>query len=98
LFAAHGTPYEDYWLQDGNWPLLTHNIYVVNIELLTPSLTYEVQQLLKERFPTCVLWVQIGTKEPFVDVYVTLRVYADRIEEDWDRDALRAIFKDKFKW
>jgi len=27
-----------------------------------------------------------------------MRVYADRIEEDWDRDALRVIFKDRFKW
>jgi hypothetical protein len=98
LFAAHGTPYEDYHLQDDNWPLLTHNIYFVKVELLTPSLIEEVQQLLKERFPTCMLLVNIGTKEPFEDVRVVMRVYADRIEEDWDRDALRAIFKDKFKW
>src|SRR5207253_9539012 len=98
LFSARGTQYKDYWLQDDNWPLLLHNIYVVNIEFLTPGLIYEVQQLLKKRFPTCVLWVQIGTGEPFEDVRVAMRVFADRIEEDWDRDTLRAIFKDRFKW
>jgi hypothetical protein len=95
LFAAQGTPYKDYHLQDDNWPLLTHNIYFVKVELLTPSLIEEVQQLLKERFPTCMLLVNIGIKEPFEDVRVVMRVYADRIEEDWDRGALRAIFKDK---
>jgi hypothetical protein len=97
LFAAHGTPYEDYHLQDDNWPLLTHNIYFVKIELLTPSLINEVQKVL-ERFSNCMLLVNIGTKEPFEDVRVVMRVYADRIEEDWDRDAMRAIFKDKFKF
>lgn len=98
LFAAHGTPYKDYWLQDDNWPLLTHNIYFVNVELLTPSLIHDVQLLLKNRYPTCMLLVNIGTKEPFEDVRVVMRVYADRIEEDWDREALRAIFGDKFKF
>jgi hypothetical protein len=68
LFAAQGTPYKDYHLQDDNWPLLTHNIYFVKVELLTPSLIKEVQQLLKQRFPTCMLLVNSSTKEPFEDV------------------------------
>ncbi len=81
LFAAEGTPYQDYHLQNENWPLLTHNIYFVKVELLTPSLINRVQLLLKERFPNCMLLENVGTKEPFEDVRVVMRVYADRIEE-----------------
>jgi len=59
----------------------------------------EVQQVLKKSFPACVMWMQIDAEAPGVEVPMEgIRVYADRIEEDWNRDKLRATFKDKFKW
>jgi hypothetical protein len=45
------------------------------------------------------MWIQIDAEAPGVEVPMEgIRVYADRIEEDWNRDKLRATFKDKFKW
>jgi hypothetical protein len=103
FFAARGTDdgglgSGDYWLWDDKWVPLAHRIHINKIEFLTPTLIDEIQQILK-RYPDYVLWMQIDAKAPGVDVPCEgIRVFADRIEEDWDRDTLRAIFKDKFKF
>jgi hypothetical protein len=102
LFAAHGTDNAfgkgDYYLLDYDWAPLSHKIYINDIEFLTPNLVKEVQQVLK-RFSACVLWMQIDAQAPGVDVpREGIIVHADRVEEHWNRDTLRAIFKDKFKF
>jgi len=102
FFAARGTDDGglgggDYWLWDDKWVPLAHRIHINNIEFLTPALIDEIQQILK-RYPNYALWMQIDAQAPGVDVPCEgIRVFADRIEEDWDRNALRAIFKDSFK-
>jgi hypothetical protein len=103
FFAARGTDdgglgHGDYWLWDDKWVPLAHRIHINNIEFLTPTLIEEIQQILK-RYPNYALWMQIDAKAPGVDVPCEgIRVFADRIEEDWDRNTLRAIFKDRFKF
>ncbi len=102
FFAARGTDNAlgggDYWLWDDKWVPLAHRIHINNIEFLTPTLIDKIQQILK-RYPNYVLWMQIDAKAPGVDVPCEgIRVFADHIEEDWNRNALREIFKDRFKF
>jgi len=48
----------------------------------------EVQQVLKKSFPACVMWMQIDAEAPGVEVPMEgIRVYADHIEEDWNRES-----------
>lgn len=77
----------------------SHKVCIFRIDFLSPDLVAEVQQLLRADFPACVIWFQIEVVEPGVEVpLLGMRVYADRIEQDWDRDLLRSIFKDRFPW
>jgi hypothetical protein len=99
MFAACGVEYKDYWLWDDKWVPLSHRIHINNIEYLTPGLVEEVQHLLSRGFSSCVVWIQIDVEVPGIDVPCEgIRVYADRVEEEWDRQKLRAIFKEKFKF
>jgi hypothetical protein len=89
----------DYWIVDDGWVPRSHKVCVFNVQFLAPKLAQEVQQLLKHDFSECVVWFQIEIAEPGVDVPLPgIRVFADRIEHDWDRDKLRSIFKDRFPW
>jgi hypothetical protein len=103
FFAARGTDNAfgggDYWLWDDKWVPLSHRIHINNIEFLTPTLIDEIQQILKRRYPNCTMFIQIDADAPGIDVPCEgIIVHADRIEEHWNRDTLRAIFKDRFKW
>lgn len=103
LLAAHGTSNAfgegDYWIVDDSWVPLSHKVCIFNIELLTPQLVDEVQHLLKDEFPACHLWFQIEVREPGAEVPLPgIRVFPDRVEHDWDRDKLRSIFKNRFRW
>ena len=103
LLAAHGISNAfgegDYWIVDDSWVPLSHKVCIFNIELLTPQLVDEVQRLLKDKFPACHLWFQIEVKEPGAEVPLPgIRVFPDRIEHDWDRDKLRSIFTNRFRW
>jgi hypothetical protein len=89
----------DYWVVDDGWVKHSHKVCIFRIDFLSPALAAEVQQLLRTDFPACVIWFQIEVVEPGAEVPLAgLRVYADRIEQDWDRDLLRSIFKDRFLW
>ena len=84
---------------DDGWVKHSHKVCIFRIDFLSPDLVAEVQQLLRADFPACVIWFQIEVVEPGVEVPLPgMRVYADRIEQDWDRDLLRSIFKDRFPW
>jgi hypothetical protein len=99
MFAACGVAYKDYWLWDDKWVPLTHRIHINNVEYLTPGLVEEVQHLLTRGFSNCVVWMQIDAEAPGIDVPCEgIIVHADRIEEHWNCDTLRAIFKDRFKF
>ena len=103
LLAAHGTSNAfgegDYWIVDDSWVPLSHKVCIFNIEFLTPQLVGEVQHLLKDKFPACHLWFQIEVREPGAEVPLPgIRVFPDRMEHDWDRDKLRSIFTDRFRW
>jgi hypothetical protein len=89
----------DYWIIDDAWAPLSHKICIFNIKVLTPQLVEDVQQLLSQRFPSCSVWFQIEVSEPNVEVPLPgVRVYADHVEHDWDRERLRSIFKERFAW
>jgi len=103
LLGARGTSNAfgegDYWIVDDSWVPRSHKVCIFNIEFLTPQLVEEVQQLLKQNFPACVVWFQIEVVEPGVPIPLPgIRVFADRIEQDWDRDNMRSLFKDRFLW
>jgi len=54
---------------------------------------------LRRDFPGCVVWFQIEVIEPGIEVPLPgMRVFADRVEQDWDRDLLRSIFQEPFRW
>jgi hypothetical protein len=89
----------DYWIVDDGWVPRSHKVCVFNVQFLTPQLAQEVQRLLSQKFPECTVWFQIEVAEPGVDVPLPgIRVFADRIEHDWDLDKLRSIFKERFRW
>jgi len=88
-----------YWIVDDSWTPRSHKICIFQIEFLTPGLVEEVQQLLKRKFPTAVIWFQIEVAEAGVPMPIPgIRVFADRIEHEWDRAKLRSIFKNRFSW
>ena len=89
----------DYWIVDDSWVPRSHKVCIFDIEFLTPKLVDEVQQLLKERFSQCEVWFQIEVDNPNVKIPLSgIRVFAERIEHDWDRERLRSIFNEKFAW
>jgi hypothetical protein len=89
----------DYWVVDDGWVKHSHKVCIFRIDFLSPALVEEVQQLLRKDFPVCVIWLQIELSEPGLEVPTRgMRVYADHTEQDWDRDLLRSIFKDRFLW
>jgi hypothetical protein len=103
LLSAHGKSDAfgngDYWIVDDGWAPLSHKVCIFTIEFLTPRLAAEVQGLLKEKFPAYAVWFQIEVLEPGVEIPLPgIRVFADRIEHDWDRDRMRSLFKDRFAW
>jgi hypothetical protein len=103
LLSTHGRsdPFGngDYWIVDDRWSPRSHKVCIFNIEFLTPQLVEEVQRLLKQNFPTCVVWFQIEVVEPGVPIPLPgICVFADRVEQDWDRDKMRSLFKDRFVW
>ena len=103
LLGARGTSNAfgkgDYWIVEDSWAPRSHKVCIFNIEFLTPQLAEEVQQLLKQQFLACQVWFQIEVVEPGVLIPLPgIRVFADRIEQDWDRDKMRSIFKDRFLW
>ncbi len=89
----------DYWIVDDGWVRHSHKVCIFDIGFLSPELVTDVQHLLRRDFPACVLWFQIEVSEPGVEIPTTgIRVFADRVEQDWDRGLLRSIFKDRFLW
>ena len=77
----------------------SHKVCIFNIGFLSPELTADVQRLLRRDFPGCVVWFQIEVIEPGIEVPLPgMRVFADRVEQDWDRDLLRSIFQEPFRW
>jgi hypothetical protein len=104
LLAAHGrsdaSGHGDYWIIDDSWTPLSHKVSVFRIDFLTPELAREVQTLLRDNYPTCEIWFQIDVGAPQVnEIPATgIRIFPDRIEQDWDRTRLRAIFRERFKW
>ena len=89
----------DYWIIDDNWVPLSHKICIYNIKVLTPHLVGDVQRLLSQRFPECSVWFQIEVDEPNVEIPPQgIIVYAENVEHHWDRERLRAIFKERFAW
>ena len=103
LLAAQGVsnPFGegDYWVVDDGWVKHSHKVCIFRMDFLSPDLVAELQKLLQKDFPACVIWFQIEVAEPGVEVpFEGMRVYADHTEQDWDRDLLRSIFKDRFLW
>jgi hypothetical protein len=89
----------DYWIVDDSWVPCSHKVCVFQIEFLTPQLAMEVRQLLEERFPTCQVWFQIEVDEPGVPIPLPgIRVFSNRVEQDWNGSEMRAMFKDGFLW
>jgi hypothetical protein len=89
----------DYWIVDDSWVPRSHKVCIFNIEFLTQQLAQEVQLLLKQKFLACQVWFQIEVVEPGVPIPLPgIRVFADRIEQDWDRDKMRSTFKNRFLW
>jgi len=103
LLGAHGTSnafgHGDYWIVDDSWVPRSHKVCIFKIQFLTPQLADEVQKLLKEAFPACQVWFQIEVVEPGVPIPLPgIRVFADRIEQDWDRDKMMSLFNGRFLW
>lgn len=89
----------DYWIVDDGWVPRSHKVCVFDIAFLSPHLAAEVQSLLKEQFPQCLVWFQLEVREPGKDVPLPgLRVSATSVKHDWDRDLLRSIFGERFAW
>jgi hypothetical protein len=101
LLSAHGKSNafgeSDYRIVDDSWVPRSHKICIFKIEFLTPHLASEVQQLMKDRFPTSQIWFQIEVAEPGISIPLPgLRVFADRIEQDWNRLEMASMFKGRF--
>lgn len=99
--CGHSDPFGkgDYWIVDDGWVPHSQKVCIFNIQFMTPNLAKEVQALLSQEFQECVVWFQIEVEEPGEDIATPgIRVFADRIEHDWDLDALRSIFKHRFAW
>ena len=89
----------DYWIVDDSWVPRSHKVCIFNIEFFTPQLARNVQQLLKEKFPACQVWFQIEVVEPGIPIPLPgVRIFADRIEQDWNRLEMKSMFKDRFSW
>ncbi len=107
LLASHGTesPFgrSDFWLVDDNWGGNLHKVSVFNIAFVTPTLAKKVQELLA-RVPFEGWSVMFALElehqgEPVRTVAPEgIIVYADRIDETWDRERLKALFGQSFAW
>jgi hypothetical protein len=89
----------DYWIVDDKWAPLSQKLCIFKIGFLSPSLANEIQGLLKNHFTDCVVWCQLEIEEPGISVPLAgIRIYADRIEQDWNLDKLRSDFGKAFLW
>ena len=103
LLAKKGrsSPYGegDYWIVDDDWGDNRQMVYVFRIGFLRQELATEVQSLLSRVAPH---WGVIFSLEIKIDRTPVppqgLTVFADRIDEAWNRGALKALFGDDFYW
>jgi hypothetical protein len=90
----------DYWIIDDGWIPLSHRVSVFDIGFLTPTLARDVQRLLGTKFRNCHIWFQLDVQEASHGEIspAGIRVYPDRIEQDWNLEELRRIFNGRFSW
>jgi hypothetical protein len=107
LLSAHGTesPFgrADFWLVDDNWGANLHKVSVFNIAFLTPELAKNVQELVaRPAFENWGVMFALELEHEGQPVRTVppegIVVYADRIDEAWDRKRLKAVLGSSFAW
>ncbi len=89
----------DFYLVDDEYGETAHKVEVLNFDLLTPELVREMQGLLQGLKNEWAVLVQPCFKDPPLKWHRGgLTVYADRVEEDWDRDLLRKHLRKRFRF
>lgn len=88
----------DFWLLDDDYGFPEQRIYIFRMEILTDSLVRELQELLKNGFQDWTIRIVLDLLPPDEDVpRAGLLIHSGRVEEQWDREALKKRFGDQFK-
>ena len=91
----------DFWLLDDNWGGGPHRLYISNVSVLTRELVEELMVLLSnEKYLGWQIMVILDLKSPTNEEIPPegLIVSGTLIQEFWDKEKLRSLFGEKFRW
>jgi len=87
----------DFWIVDDDWGGQLHKICVFRISFITKRLVGDIQALLQTQFADWGVMFQLEILNAVETIPPEgLVVYADAIEEAWDRDLLIRVFQKEF--
>jgi hypothetical protein len=88
----------DFWLLDDDYGSCMQKICIFRIEILTTALVGELQSILKSGYSRWSIQIVLELLPPDEDVsHEGIEIFADRVEEHWDRAMLRARFRSRFR-
>jgi hypothetical protein len=89
----------DFWLlDDDRGGERQQKVCVFRPEFLTRELVAQVQELLRSGFADWGVMFDLSEmQEPRIEGARGIIVYADRIQEEWDKDLLRSRLGDRFR-
>ena len=91
----------DFWLLDDNWGGGPHRLYIFNISIVTRELVDEFMKLLStEKHAGWEMMLILDLKSPTGEEIPPegLFVRGNFVEEFWNKEKLKALFGEKFRW
>lgn len=85
----------DYWIFDDWIGPYSQKVYVWNIEFITPNLIQTIRQALED-FTDCEVILALDEATPHPPS--GLRLSARKVEEEWNRPALRNLFGSRLRY